>query len=121
VSPEQLREEVAASKVEIEQRLGEAVGTFSYPYAFPEADRSFVVRLRGVLQESGYQVGVSTVLGRAVTSDNRLFMRRLPVNSHDDLRLFRAKLEGEYDWLHIVQYAAKLRKGKNLQPRKAWA
>jgi peptidoglycan/xylan/chitin deacetylase (PgdA/CDA1 family) len=112
VSPRQLREEIACSKAEIEQKLGETVGTFSYPYAFPEADRAFVGRLREVLQESGYRVGVSTILGRAMTSDNRLFMRRLPVNSHDDSRLFRAKLEGGYDWLHIMQYAAKVKKGQ---------
>jgi len=111
VGPERLREEVVGSKAEIEQRLGESVGTFSYPYAFPETDREFVARLRGVLQESGYQVGVSTILGRAVSSDNRLFMKRLPVNSHDDLPLFQAKLEGGYDWLHRVQYASKFKRG----------
>jgi hypothetical protein len=35
-------------------------------------------------------------------------MRRLLVNSHDDVALFRAKLDGGYDWLHTLQYASKL-------------
>ena len=32
----------------------------------------------------------------------------LPINDADDRALFRAKLEGGYDWLHGVQYATKL-------------
>jgi hypothetical protein len=30
------------------------------------------------------------------------------VNSEDDADLFRAKLEGAYDWLHALQFVAKL-------------
>jgi hypothetical protein len=37
-----------------------------------------------------------------------LFLPRWPVSSWDDLRFFRAKLEGAYDWLHTLQYASKL-------------
>lgn len=108
VGPKQLREEITASKEQIEEKLGEPVEAFSYPYAFPEADRGFVGRLRERLQESGYRQGVSTIIGRAGKSDSRLFMKRLPINSHDDARFFRAKLEGGYDWLHAAQYATKL-------------
>jgi peptidoglycan/xylan/chitin deacetylase (PgdA/CDA1 family) len=109
VGPEQLRQEIRDSKLQIEEKLGEPAETFAYPYAFPEGDRGFVERLRGVLSESGYRSGVSTIIGRARISDNPFHMRRLPANSHDDLRLFQTKLEGGYDWLHTLQYAAKLR------------
>jgi peptidoglycan/xylan/chitin deacetylase (PgdA/CDA1 family) len=109
VGSEQLRSEVSASKQEIEQRLGEPATTFAYPYAFPETDLEFVARLREALLQSGYREGVSTVLGRVTKAADPLFMKRLPVNSHDDLRLLKAKLEGGYDWLHALQYAAKLK------------
>jgi peptidoglycan/xylan/chitin deacetylase (PgdA/CDA1 family) len=109
VGPKQLWEEITASKEQIEAKLGEPVKAFSYPYAFPETDSEFVGRLRGVLQEAGYAGGVSTIIGRSSKSDNRFFMRRLPVNSHDDRRFFQAKLEGAYDWLHALQYVAKLK------------
>jgi peptidoglycan/xylan/chitin deacetylase (PgdA/CDA1 family) len=112
VTPEQLREEIGYSKDQMESRLGDPVDTFSYPYAFPEADRTFVGRLSGLLEECGYQRGVSTVVGRAGRTDSRFFMKRLPVNSHDDRWLFQAKLEGAYDWLHPVQYTAKLIRSK---------
>jgi hypothetical protein len=34
------------------------------------------------------------------------------VNTGDDPRLFQAKLDGGYDWVHAVQYAAKVVRGK---------
>jgi peptidoglycan/xylan/chitin deacetylase (PgdA/CDA1 family) len=109
VSSEQMRTEVGRSKDEIEEKLGERVEAFAYPYAFPETDERFVETIHGALQDTGYRSGVTTVIGRAAASDNAFFMRRLPVNSADDLQLFRAKLEGGYDWLRTVQYASKLR------------
>jgi peptidoglycan/xylan/chitin deacetylase (PgdA/CDA1 family) len=109
VSAEQLRSELSRSKDDIQQKLGERVETFGYPYAFPQTDRGFVERLRGTLEESGYRSGVTTVIGRLERSDNPLFMSRLPVNAHDDLEFFRGKLDGAYDWLRRMQYVAKLR------------
>lgn len=113
VTPEQVRQEVHVSKDTIEQALGCGITSFAYPYAFPEMDRPFTQRLRGILQEAGYENGVSTIIGTVGASSDRYFMKRLPVNSCDDLRLFQAKLDGGYDWLHAVQKASKLVRGKH--------
>lgn len=103
LSPEQVRYELTESKNIIEDHLGEPIHSFSYPYAFPEHDRKFVSFVRGCLQDCGYQNGVSTLIGTASTKHDPFFLPRLPVNSYDDERLFRAKLGGAYDWLHIPQ------------------
>jgi peptidoglycan/xylan/chitin deacetylase (PgdA/CDA1 family) len=103
-----VRYEVDASKKMIEDRLGCPVKSFAYPYAFPEADRAFTGRLRGFLQESGYDNGVCTTIGTVRPTSDRFFMKRLPVNSCDNDCLFEAKLAGSYDWLHSVQYVSKL-------------
>ena len=100
-------EELRRSKLEIEAHLGQVVDAFSYPYAFPQHDRSFRLRIRDLLERCGYAYGVSTILGRVRPSEDRYFARRLPVNGDDDARLLRAKLDGGYDWLHGVQYATK--------------
>ncbi|MGH9678802.1 MAG: polysaccharide deacetylase family protein [Candidatus Acidiferrales bacterium] len=94
LSPNQLEFEVRQSKETIEDGIGDAVRSFSYPYAFPEQDAKFVTRLRELLETHGYENGVSTILGTAGAADNWFFMPRLPVNSFDDLRLLSAKLEG---------------------------
>ena len=104
---QEVEREIRCSKQAMEQELGCAITSFAYPYAFPEADRAFTARLRSYLRESGYETGVSTIIGTASRSDDPLFMRRLPVNSCDDRQLLEAKLGGGYDWLHAVQYASK--------------
>lgn len=108
VKIEELKTEVWQSKNTIEDKLSVPVKSFSYPFAFPETDRIFGQRLRAMLEDAGYECGVSTNIGTASREDNRFFMKRLPVNSCDDLQFFKAKLEGSYDWLHTFQYAYKL-------------
>jgi peptidoglycan/xylan/chitin deacetylase (PgdA/CDA1 family) len=99
--------EIQNSKFEIEMRIGVPVTTFAYPYAFPQADRSFVARFRDLLEGAGYNCNVTTEIGRSKTGDDLYRLKRLPVNSCDDLQLFRAKLEGDYDWLAIPQSLSK--------------
>lgn len=103
----ELEREIRNSKETIENELGVSITSFAYPYAFPEHDKAFAHRLRDLLKSSGYDNGVSTVVGSVQNLEERFFLRRLPVNSWDDLTFFRAKLNGDYDWLRIPQYLKK--------------
>jgi peptidoglycan/xylan/chitin deacetylase (PgdA/CDA1 family) len=107
---ETVRREVRDSKDTIEQHLGSPVTSFAYPYAFPETDAVFREQLRGMLEQAGYENGVCTMVGTAAPGEDRYFLKRLPANACDHPRLFRAKLEGAYDWVHTLQYATKLLK-----------
>lgn len=106
----QIEHELRQSKLALEDNLGSEVQAFSYPYAFPEQDGPFAQRLRSTLRECGYEAGVSTIVGCAHPAHDRFFLPRLPLNSRDDSALFRAKLAGAYDWLHVPQYVGKLAK-----------
>jgi peptidoglycan/xylan/chitin deacetylase (PgdA/CDA1 family) len=99
--------EIVASKRTIEDKLGCAVESFAYPYAFPETELEFKNHLRQLLGQAGYKNGVCTTVGRLFAGSDTYFLRRLPVNSADDLRLFLAKLDGAYDWLAKPQYLVK--------------
>jgi peptidoglycan/xylan/chitin deacetylase (PgdA/CDA1 family) len=103
----ELEAEVADSKRTIEERIGHSITSFSYPYAFPESEVVFSQTLRSLLEKHGYQNGVTTILGSSSRDSDRFLLPRLPANSSDDIPLFRAKLEGHYDWLHAAQYLAK--------------
>lgn len=103
VPERELEFELAHSKDRIESELGEAVETFSYPFAFPEQDHAHVENLKGILTRCGYKCGVSTRIGRTSNRDNTFWLRRLPVNSMDDDSLMKAKMDGAYDWLHLCQ------------------
>jgi peptidoglycan/xylan/chitin deacetylase (PgdA/CDA1 family) len=104
--------EVANSKATIEEKLGSAADSFSYPYAFPQTDSDFTKMLRDSLRRAGYRNGVSTIVGRANRTSEPLFLERLPVNSCDDQALFSAKLAGAYDWISTSQYLTKMVKAR---------
>jgi peptidoglycan/xylan/chitin deacetylase (PgdA/CDA1 family) len=103
LGPEQIEYELGYSKEVIECKLGAAVDSFAYPFAFPELDKVFTHYLEDVLSNCGFENGVCTALGRATRAKNRFFLPRIPVNSWDDDLFLRAKLEGGYDWLHWAQ------------------
>lgn len=105
-------QEVVNSKKAIEERLGCAVESFAYPYAFPQADTDFTKMLRDLLRQAGYQNGVCTIVGRASRTSEPLFLERLPVSSCDDAALFGAKLAGAYDWISGFQYVSKMVKAR---------
>jgi peptidoglycan/xylan/chitin deacetylase (PgdA/CDA1 family) len=107
LGPEQIEYELGHSKEVLEEQLGVSIDAFSYPFGFPEEDKNFTRFLEDVLSNLGFDYGVSTILGRASRRSNRFFLPRLPVNSWDDTSLFRAKLEGGYDWLHWPQLLKK--------------
>jgi peptidoglycan/xylan/chitin deacetylase (PgdA/CDA1 family) len=107
LQPARIDDEIGRSKQTIEDRIGEAVKSFSYPYAFPESNRPLIASVSRTLKKHGYENGVSTILGTAGQEADRFFLPRLPINSWDDPRFFRAKLEGGYDWMHLPQSVCK--------------
>jgi len=107
----EIENELSSSKKFLEDALGVPVKSFAYPFAFPEVDRRFAGRLSDLLRDCGYENGVTTILGTARPGANQWLLPRLPVNRWDDLRFFRAKLEGAYDWLHVPQCLVKTLQG----------
>ena len=105
---EEIDYEIKFSKEVIESKLGKEIDTFSYPFKFPEGNKTFITFLRNILQKHGYRYGVSTRIGTTSQNDDTYFIKRIPINSGDDIPLFLAKLEGSYDWLHKLQYLKKL-------------
>jgi peptidoglycan/xylan/chitin deacetylase (PgdA/CDA1 family) len=104
LGPEQIDYELSYSKETIEQEIGASVESFAYPFPFPEEDRDFTRFLADALENHGFAIGVSTIVGRARQGNSPFVLPRLPVNSWDDPNLLRAKLEGGYDWLHWPQW-----------------
>jgi peptidoglycan/xylan/chitin deacetylase (PgdA/CDA1 family) len=115
----QIRAELEQSKAVMENELGAPVSSFAYPYAFPSADRPFVGTFTETLKAVGYECAVTTRIGRVAAQDNPFTLRRLPVNSADDAAMFRAKLDGAYDWLAWPQETIKRFKKMFLAPNPA--
>lgn len=107
LEPEELDYELGYSKETIEQRLGVPVRSFSYPFSFPEEDKDFTRYLSDALENHGFEIGVSSVIGRASPENHSFFLPRLPVNSWDDSDLLAVKMNGGYDWMHVPQWLHK--------------
>jgi peptidoglycan/xylan/chitin deacetylase (PgdA/CDA1 family) len=103
----QIRTELRDSKMEIQNRLGARCDSFAYPFAFPETNKYFVEHLSESLAESGYDTCATTRIGRAKSGDDLMQLKRLPANSCDDEKFFRAKLNGAYDWIAPLQTGVK--------------
>jgi peptidoglycan/xylan/chitin deacetylase (PgdA/CDA1 family) len=103
--------EVRFSAERIKNYSGAKVTSFSCPYAFPQENAAVVTSLRESLIECGYQQAVTTRIGTVSPGDNPYTLRRLPVNSGDDKKLFIAKLNAGYNWLgrmqEVVRFAKK--------------
>ena len=103
----EIESELRLSKAALEQHLQKPVDAFCYPYAFPQGNRRFVERFCPLLAAVGYTSCCTTELGRLQPHDDPFRIKRLPANASDDPALFRAKLEGAYDWLAAPQAAVK--------------
>src|SRR6266481_9690243 len=64
LGPDQIEFELACSKEIIEQNLGAPVQSFAYPFSFPEEDKRFTRFLEDLLENQGFENGVSTIIGR---------------------------------------------------------
>jgi peptidoglycan/xylan/chitin deacetylase (PgdA/CDA1 family) len=113
-----IERELVVSKERLEQELGVAAESFAYPYAFPQEDPDYTRTLAELLRKQGYRTCVTTIIGRAQPGDERLRLKRLPVNSDDDRALLSAKLDGAYDWLGAAQlFSRQLKRMIRRRPR----
>jgi peptidoglycan/xylan/chitin deacetylase (PgdA/CDA1 family) len=102
-----IQTELLDSRHCLEDQLGHPVHEFAYPYAYPSSDHLFCNRLDTTLQHCGYQHGVNTTIGTVIDGDNKMRLKRLPVNDCDDTTFFAVKLDGGYDWLETGQIIVK--------------
>lgn len=103
----EVEQELRQSKEIIEDKTGSSVKLFSYPFAFPEHNKDFVAFMHNALQSCGYSGAMTTKIGTVGLGDDPFSLKRIPVNTDDDLLLLRAKMRGGYNWMHTAQYAAK--------------
>jgi peptidoglycan/xylan/chitin deacetylase (PgdA/CDA1 family) len=99
--------ELRESKDKIENEIGESILLFSYPYAFPEQDKKFIIIVKKILEDCGYKKGATTSIGTVTVKDDCLFLKRIPVNEFDDILLYKRKIRYGYDWLGTVQALVK--------------
>jgi len=102
LTPRRIQDELEQSRRIIREGTGACEG-FCYPFQFPQQDPFFLSRFQESLRSAGYQYCLTTKIGTVNTRGDLLALKRIPINSADDRALFKAKLQGNYDWLARAQ------------------
>ena len=87
-----LRNELIASKSELENITGRAVNAISYPHG--AVDR----RVREAAVAAGYTIGACSRFDINSPGRDPLLLCRTDIHAGDSLRIFRQKLHGDWDW-----------------------
>lgn len=93
----QLEDEVSGARALMEQRLGKAVRTFSYPYGRHDE------RVRRAVAHAGFELACTSRYGVNRGFGPPYAIHRTEVGGADDLSAFRSKLRGKFDWLGYWQ------------------
>lgn len=97
-----LAQELADSRVALEDMLGNTVKSFAYPYGAWDA------RCAEAVKQAGYTAACTTRTGWALRDRDPFSLRRLTVFNHDTLGSFARKLYfGSHDvrWRNVVAHA----------------
>jgi len=92
LDPDDVLWELAESRARLEAETGRAPRALCYPSG------GFNDRTVAVAAEAGYEIACTSVPGINRRSISLLGLRRTPVQTSDSLNVFKAKLEGAFDW-----------------------
>lgn len=108
-----LSSEVAGSKLDLERHLERQSLVFCYPAGL------FGARERDAVAKAGFKIAVTCEPGENARNDDRLELRRIPIEARDRLLDFRAKIGGGHDTsLFVRDLYRRLRYGgKEMNPR----
>lgn len=87
-----LNEELLSSKRSLEDAIGHAVTTISYPHG--AVDR----RVRDAVAAAGYAIGASSRFDINAEKRDPLLLCRTDIHGNDNVRIFNQKLHGDWDW-----------------------
>jgi len=101
-SDEKLRGELLDSKHYIEDVIGKKINSIGYPSG------SVNQRVVDAVMEAGYQLGGTSYNDRNNRSREKLFLARTCIFGIDTMRVFKQKVNGDWDWLKHIQKQPKL-------------
>jgi peptidoglycan/xylan/chitin deacetylase (PgdA/CDA1 family) len=89
LSPAAAQEEITSSKCLLEQRLGQQVSTFAYPYGYYDH------KVRKIVQQAGYASACAVKHAMSSVTDDNFSFARIIVHSDMDVSLFGRLVEGQ--------------------------
>ena len=88
-SPEQAEKEIIKSKLRIEEEIGKAVSSFSYPQGDPS---TYDESLKKFLKNSGFSCACTTIQGANSIGSDLYELKRIYIDPKDNLLSFKDKI-----------------------------
>ncbi|RLC80728.1 MAG: hypothetical protein DRJ03_21120 [Chloroflexi bacterium] len=101
LSPEEIRRELVESKARLEEKLGQPVEFFAYPYG---AIRDINTEIARLVAASGYDCAVTTLSGSNRPGQNLYTLHRTEVEAVDGMWTFRKMMSGALDGWIVFQW-----------------
>lgn len=95
LSLNEIKKEIMESRKIITDKLGINVDLFSYPYG------KFNKIVKKILKECGCLAACTSIPGKNSYGVDLYAIKRIPINSWDDIFKFKKKIMGCYDWVGI--------------------
>lgn len=92
-SDAELKDELSDSKTWLEDLLGQAVTTMSYPHGAVDS------RVSAAAKAAGYMAAAGSRFGTHRKGDNLMQVPRTDIWASDDQARFIAKVRGDWDWM----------------------
>ncbi len=91
--------EIMFSKNLLEERLGEKINIFAYPFGQLSDFNKEIIRL---LEKRGFICACSTIWSTSNSSKKLFFLNRVRIDPEDDIETFKLKLKGAYDYIWFI-------------------
>ena len=99
----EVEKEIHKSKTILEDILGDKIDLFAYPLGQP---RTFNKNIISILKEEKFQLACSTIWETNTKRINPFILRRIRIDTEDNLNDFRNKIQGNWDfikWFHLLK------------------
>ena len=90
LKPEEAFIEINESKKDLEKRIGVPISTFAYPFGGLDEN------IKKMVENSGYNYGISTNTGPSNLNDDLMQIKRIEVSKKTSLGAFKWKVSGKY-------------------------
>ena len=92
-----IKEELEYSKKYLEDLIGKEVNTFAYPHG------DYNDKVKNMVGESGYKYARTSRFSICDYSQDKLLLNSTEIWDKDNIKTFRQKIEGHWDWLSRMQ------------------
>ncbi len=99
LSEAEQRTEIFDSKQRLEEKLGQPIQAFAYPFG---SALDYTPATVHIVREAGFAYATSNRFGPVQSGDDRFTLRRIWIDGTDDLSSFQAKVRGDLDLLRLM-------------------